>query len=162
VSARSGASAIWRMDADGRNPREVLPAPEASNVTITPDGRWLVFTGTSGGMIATWKAALAGGEATLLARGLTRAAPSPDGRFVAGIQQDESAGALQLVVMSIDGGAPTRRYSPMPLTNTGVGGVGWTQDGQSLLFTAAERLNVWRQPLSGGPAVRVTGFQDGG
>ena len=29
-----------------------------------------------------------------------------------------------------------------------------------LLYTSAERMNIWRQPLSGGPPQKVTNFSD--
>src|SRR5579862_4330274 len=45
VSARSGSSQIWTMDADGANPKQLTNlASEASGVLVSADGKMLVFT----------------------------------------------------------------------------------------------------------------------
>ena len=41
------------------------------------------------------------------------------------------------------------------------GGVWWSRDGRALYYTNADRMNVWRQPLSGEAATAVTGLADG-
>jgi Tol biopolymer transport system component len=37
----------------------------------------------------------------------------------------------------------------------------WTPDGNALLYVLGQNgvSNIWRQPLSGGPAERITNFQ---
>ena len=45
VSTRGGSSQIWSMDADGLGPRQIGKfAAEADGVTVSPDGRKLLFT----------------------------------------------------------------------------------------------------------------------
>ncbi len=45
VSDRGGSSQIWRMDADGRNAKQITSiATEASGVLVSPDGKQLLFT----------------------------------------------------------------------------------------------------------------------
>ncbi|MBI2680740.1 MAG: S9 family peptidase [Candidatus Solibacter usitatus] len=45
VSARSGSSQIWTMDADGANPKQVTNlASEAGGVLVSADGKLLLFT----------------------------------------------------------------------------------------------------------------------
>ncbi|MDQ3488012.1 MAG: hypothetical protein M3468_09805, partial [Acidobacteriota bacterium] len=43
---------------------------------------------------------------------------------------------------------------------SGSGSIAWTPDGQSLLFTTAERLNIWKHPAMGGTRERLTNFSD--
>lgn len=45
VSNRSGSSQIWMMDADGKNTKQLTSlSTEASGVTLSNDGKYLVFT----------------------------------------------------------------------------------------------------------------------
>jgi hypothetical protein len=41
------------------------------------------------------------------------------------------------------------------------GGVWWSRDGRVIYYTGADRTNIWRAPIGGGPATAVTGLADG-
>ena len=43
---------------------------------------------------------------------------------------------------------------------SGGGGFAWLPDGKTLLYTTAERRNLWKQPAMGGPREQVTSFTD--
>ena len=92
---------------------------------------------------------------TLIAPGIDRPAVSPDGRLLAGINVATGANRLTLVTMPLDGSAPPRELGTIaPATANGL--MEWTPDGNGILFSTVERTNVWLQPLSGEPPVRVT------
>ena len=92
-------------------------------------------------------------------KGLTHAAESPDGRALAGFWQAKPNAPLALAVFPRAGENPTVVF-PGSVPTFG-GGVWWSRDGRSLYYTNADRMNVWRQPLSGEAATAVTGLADG-
>jgi Tol biopolymer transport system component len=160
VSSRSGRPGIWQMDVEGGNARPIAYVSDAAHLSVTPDGRWLVFTSGAEGADATWKLPVTGGTPALVAKFMARAAVSPDGRFVAGIWRETPGSALLLAVVPLDGGPPVHTFQG-PFTTTGAGAVEWSADGRSLLYTTAERSNIWLQRVDGGSPVQVTRFAEG-
>jgi Tol biopolymer transport system component len=125
---------------------------------MTPDGRWVVFTSIAGGSESAMRVPIAGGAPEVVASLMTRAAVSPDGRSVAGFYRETPTSPLVLGVVPIEGG-PALHTFPRAVTTTGT--VRWTADGKALLYTAAERANIWLQPIAGGEPTRVTNFVEG-
>jgi Tol biopolymer transport system component len=157
VSNRDGQSGIWRMNVDGTGTRLLAHLPRPSWLSITPDGRFVVCAsvGDAGSAVATWRISIDGGAPTLIAAGIDRPAVSPDGKRLAGINVATGANRLTLVNMPLDGSAPPRELGTIaPATANGL--MEWTPDGNGILFSTVERTNVWLQPLSGEPPVRVT------
>jgi Tol biopolymer transport system component len=157
VSTRDGQTGIWRMNVDGSGARLLAHLPRPSWLSVTPNGEFVVFAsvGESGTATATWRVSVEGGEPTLIAAGIDRPAISPDGRFLAGINVAPGASRLALVTMPLDGSSPPRELGTIaPATANGL--MEWTADGTGILFSTVERTNVWLQPLSGEPPVRVT------
>jgi Tol biopolymer transport system component len=111
--------------------------------------------GEAGTATATWRLSIEGGEPTLIAADVDRPAISPDGRFLAGINVAPRANRLAIVTMPLDGSARPRELGPIaPATANGL--MEWTADGSGILFSTVERTNVWLQPLSGEPPMRIT------
>jgi len=157
----SGGSGIWRMNRDGTDPRRVANAVEARDLTLTSDGRTLLFTAPDANRIdSTWTVPVGGGTPQLLLTGLIRAAVSPDGRSIAGIWQPRADASPVLAVFPIAGGAPVKVFDGS-FPGIAFGGVWWSRDGRALLHTISDRTNLWRQPIAGGAAVAVTDFADG-
>jgi serine/threonine protein kinase/Tol biopolymer transport system component len=157
VSNRDGQAGVWRMNVDGTGARLLTHLARPSWLSITPDGRYVVCAslGESGSSVATWRVSIDGGEPTLIAPGIDRPAVSPDGRLLAGINVTPGANRLTLVTMPLDGTAPPRVLGDIaPATANGL--MEWAPDGKGILFSTVERTNVWLQPLSGGPPVKVT------
>jgi Tol biopolymer transport system component len=77
--------------------------------------------------------------------------PSPDGRAVAGHYQDSGQerrtrrGAIDRFRRRPSGGFPDVRANAR-----------WAPDGKSLIFH--DRVNLFRQPVAGGPATQITRF----
>jgi hypothetical protein len=153
------------MDLDGRHARAVADVGDAANLEVIPGGGGLLFTAPHNGERATWRIPIDGGTPVLVADRLERAAPSPDGRFVAGLWRPTVLDTIELAVFPIAGGPPVHRFPSDErtiYTNAGVGSVKWTPDGRGLYVTTAERTDIWLQPLDGGPLRRVTNFLEGG
>ncbi len=157
VSNRDGQTGIWRMNVDGSGARLLAHLPRPSWLSVTPQGDFVVCAsvGEAGTATATWRISIEGGEPTLIAAGIDRPAISPDGRFLAGINVAPGANRLALVTMPLDGSGPPRELGTIaPATANGL--MEWTADGNGILFSTVERTNVWLQPTSGEPPVRVT------
>jgi Tol biopolymer transport system component len=157
VSNRDGQTGIWRMNVDGSGARLLSHLPRPSWLSVAPNGDFVVCAsvGEAGTATATWRISIEGGEPTMIAPGIDRPAISPNGRFLAGINVAPGANRLALVTMPLDGSAPPRELGTIaPATATGL--MEWTPDGSGILFSTVERTNVWLQPLSGEPPVRIT------
>jgi Tol biopolymer transport system component/DNA-binding winged helix-turn-helix (wHTH) protein len=160
VTNRTGRAGVWRMDASGAGQRLVAEASESWDLALSSDERTLLFTGPGVDRVdSTWTVPTAGGQPSLLVKGLTHAAESPDGRAVAGFWQARPNAQLALAVFPRASPIPSAVFpGSVPTVN---GGVWWSRDGRSLYYTNVDRTNVWRQPLSGGAATVVTGLADG-
>ena len=153
------------MDADGGNARLVTAVSDPSYLTVAPDGRTVFFASTRDGTLSTWRVPIDGGIPTLVTPLFDRPAVSPDGRFLAGIYRADTQSAFALAVVSVEGGKPVKVFAALISTSTvnltGPGGVvQWTADGEGVLFTTTERMNVWLQRVSGGDPVRITNFSE--
>ena len=147
------------MNVDGSEPRLLAHLPRPSWLSVTPDGQYVVCASLGDAEPATWRVPIGGGQPTLIAPGIDRPAVSPDGRFLAGINVASTAGQLALVTMPLDGSGPARVLGTIaPATANGL--VEWTAKGDGILYSTVERANVWLQPVSGGPPVKVTDLTD--
>ena len=159
VSNRDGQTGVWRMNVDGSEPRLLAHLPRPSWLSVTPDGQFVVCASLGDAEPATWRVPIAGGQPTLIAPGIDRPAVSPDGRYLAGINVATTAGQLALVFMPLDGRGPPRVLGTIaPATANGL--VEWTAKGDGILYSTVERANVWLQPISGSPPVKVTDLTD--
>jgi Tol biopolymer transport system component/DNA-binding winged helix-turn-helix (wHTH) protein len=161
VSRRSGRNGIWRMNADGGDPVLLTAVSYAAALRATPDGAWLYFTAPFENEDSTWRVPTGGGAAQLVVPGLGWAAISPDGRKLAGNWRATPQAPYVLATFPIDGGDPVERFTGNYFATGGGQRVQWTPDGAALLFMTTERANIWRQPLAGGEAERVTDFPEG-
>jgi hypothetical protein len=148
------------MHRDGTGARHLAVVPYINDLVLTPDEQWLIYSTSSGEIASTYKVAAGGGRPILLVRGLSHPAVSPDGRSIAGILHEQLSARPSLAVFPLGATTPARTF-PAALSMTGDGGVWWSGDGASLLYTSAERSNLWRQPLAGGLAEQVTDFAEG-
>ena len=160
VSMRDGRSGIWQMERDGSGARPVAPAHELWDLVLSPDERQLLFCAPGPDRRdSTWAVSTAGGQPSLLVGGLTHAAISPDGRAVAGFWQDRPDAQPVLAVFDIAEGRPSSVFATVSAMMNG--GVWWSRDSRALNYTSSDNVNIWRQPLPGGPPTTVTDLGDG-
>jgi serine/threonine protein kinase len=161
VSAQGDRNALWRMRLDGEDRRQLENSGSAVYPRVAPDGTWVAYISTTDGIDTLWRVPSSGGSPTRLTSGsATRPAISPDGRHIALFSPGANAGgAVELVVIPSDGGAPTARF-PSVLSNFAT--VRWTSDGRSLVYAPSpnDRANIWLQPLAGGAPRQVTSFTE--
>jgi Tol biopolymer transport system component len=167
-SRRTDLYQVWRMDSDGGNPRQLTEETGVPTFSVSPDGRWVIYSPFIGGIR---KVSVDGGPPVeLLAEGDKRNPQlSPDGRLLAYFFNDEQTKRPKLGVINAEGGAPVKTFD-LPVTSGGIyesgfsslyRGFHWSPDGRSLVYvnTLSGVSNLWRQPLDGGKPVPVTDFK---
>jgi len=148
------------MDRPGPQRRLIAEVAELWNPVLSPDEERLFFTAPSADRTdSTWTVPSDGGQPALLVKGLTHATMSPDGAALAGFLQERPSAQPTLAVFPASGGPLSRVFAGS--VSAVHGGVWWSRDGRALYYTNADRTNVWRQPLQGGPAIAVTDLSDG-
>ena len=143
---------------DQRAIRPILASSRADGAPrISPDGQHIAFeSGRSGGQ-DLWIASAEGGQPRQLTF-LPRAAQphwSPDGKWIA--FGGEAVGQIRpdIWVIESSGGTP-RKLTSDPSYDTVLS---WSADGKWVYFRsdrAGSGWEVWRAPLEGGPAMRMT------
>ncbi|MEP6743691.1 MAG: protein kinase [bacterium] len=162
--SQSGGVHLWRIDLDGNNPVQLTNGNFDNNPRISLDGQWVVYSSYTSGKQLLWKVAISGGAPTQLSEVFaTEPDISPDGKFVACFANDVQTGKLVLLVLPFAGG-PAVRTLPLPPTASWDSGPRWTPDGRALTYVdrRGETMNLWLQPLTGGPAQQISNFTQGG
>jgi Tol biopolymer transport system component/DNA-binding winged helix-turn-helix (wHTH) protein len=130
-SNRSGKPAIWRVDSpDGGNLRQITE-DFTGEPTVSPDGRWVVYSKVDEDFGGLWRISTDGGEPLKLIGNAGWGRISPDGKFVA--CQYKSDGKTKLAVLSIDGGEPVKLFDTPPDANFRFS-LRWTPDGKAVTY----------------------------
>jgi Tol biopolymer transport system component len=156
---RDNTAGIWRANADGTAPHRLAVDADPRWITIAHGGTHVLFTSTRDGPPSTYRVPMTGGEPELAVRGLGRAAPSPDGRLIAGLYTLSSDRTASISVLKADDLKVQHANRDLSFSS-GTTTVGWTPDSRTVLFVTAERTNVWKQPALGGPVEKLTNFSD--
>jgi len=155
----SSAGKIWRINPEGDQPLQLTHGALDVHPSPTPDSRWVLYgsfpqwSPAIGGKPTVWKVPIDGGEPlqlTEMASSMPRV--SPDGKMMAYLIDNPGRRPLGVAVGPIDGRAPQRTFD-IPEAQ-------WSADGKSLYYAKSEHGigNIWRQPIAGGPPVKVTNF----
>lgn len=158
ASDRSGTVRLWRVDLNGENAVELTSGVNDSDPQFTPDGQSLIYTSDKGGIRQLFRVSVNGGDSkSLTDRCVATPAVSPDGRFIACSYRESDSAKTNLLVLSIDGGNPTKTFELPPFST----GFSWTRQGDAVTYvqTTAGTSNIWRQRLDGTPAHQVTNFK---
>ena len=162
ISNRAGGSFnVWRMDADGSNPKQLTFGKGENFAHATPDGRWVVYATVGfGEPNAVWKVPFDGGEPVRLTDDKPASWPfvSPDGKSFVCTYGGGNGYASQLAVFSIEGGQPTKLFDTAPSFRANTV---WLPDNRGIAFldSRAGTINVWMQPLGGGKPVQLSDFK---
>jgi len=160
VSSRSGKSNLWKMDMEGRNPKQLTNGKSESYPHVSPDGRWVVYLSVIQDRPTLWKVSTEGGAPVELnGSSLMSPAISPDGKVVACFYQAEQSPSARIALIPIEGGEPVKLFD-IPPTTFIRGGVQWTADGRALTYidNRGAVSNIWSQPLDGRAPKQLTQF----
>ena len=149
---------IWRMDRDGGNPKPLTVGRNNFRPAVSPDGQWVVFTSEQGGHSVLMKLPSTGGTPIPLTDyNSFFPAVSPDGKWIACWYFSGQDQPAQLAIIPFAGGQPAKVFT---LPATSGGNIHWTPDGRSVAFLIRGdgAVNVWTQPVAGGPPKQVTHF----
>ena len=161
----TGRYNLWRVDAGGSWPVQLTRSDDRhSGVTISPDGKWVVFQADTGGdeMYDLYAVPLAGGEVVNLTNtpkvSETNARFSPDGRMIALDAKPKEQAGSDIAVMDV----ASRKVTV--LTHETAADFRWNRAGwignEAIVATRANvgrtLAGVWRVPAAGGAAVSIT------
>jgi len=150
---------IWRMDADGSNPKQLTTGGEDHSPTVSPDGQWVVFVSWRSGNAMFWKVPIDGGEPVRFSELVARDPIfSPDGKSVAGMVYDESVRPPRFRPASISfADGQLIKIIDLPFT---AASPAWSRDGKDLLYldSRADVANIWSLTLAGGDPKQLTKF----
>ncbi len=159
VSNRTGTGSLWRMNIDGSDPVQ-LTSRRDSSPSFSPDGREVYFTNFNNNS-RTFKVGIDGGEPVPVSEAdkpFESISLSPDGKFIVGRYGKDPKRPDTLAVLPSTGGAPVKEFE-LPLGI--IGGTGWLPDSRSFVYAvvgADKAVNLFSQPLNGGPAKQITNF----
>jgi Tol biopolymer transport system component len=156
---RDGSDGIWRARPDGSAAQFLAAVVNPDALALSPDGRTVYFTSPKDGPLSTYRIPIEGGTPTLVARGLYRASVSPDGRLLAGVYRPDQGGVMSIGVISADSGQPVRVTGNYAAPSGGPN-FAWTPDGQKVVFTTTERMNLWAEPVAGGDREKLTDYSE--
>ena len=155
---KNSSSAIWRMDMDGGNPRQLTRTGWVSVPRSVPDGKWIVYESDAAGTISLWKTSIDGGAETRLTNRITEdPAVSPDGKLIACFYYPGAG--VKLAVIPIEGGDPIHEFGVDPAVRDKT--PAWTPDGRAITYVVNRggTSNIWSQPLAGGAPFALTDFK---
>ena len=167
---------IWRVDADGTDPKQITDERDVRNPVCSPDGKWVFFRDTFTGEIK--RAPIEGGKVEVVpgtkipdaVLDSTSVAVSPDGKWLAFLihtepEAGETAHQTKIVLLSIDAVDEASRAAGdggvTPEATAKIakrivrpdqhisGGPSFTPDGKAIVYPIrAEGVdNLWLQPL---------------
>lgn len=147
---------IWRIDADGGNPKQMTEGFQDRPV-VSPDGKWVYFNWQKE-KVSIWKIPIEGGAPVPVFaadQSVGVFAASPDGKLLAINKYDKNAPLQwQPGVVRADTGEVIYWFD-RPL----YGQIGWTRDSKSLIsFELPNYINLWQQPIDGSAPKQLTNF----
>jgi len=152
---------IWRLELSS----EAIPAGPATKLIsssrgdggsrISPDGRYIAFQSWRSGSPEVWMCDRDASNPVQLTffGGPQIGAPSwsPDSRRI--VFDLRSSGNTELYIVNVDGGPPKR----FPAGTANASNPFWSADGHWIYFNTERPDSIWKAPVEGGAAVRLTG-----
>ena len=164
VGRSSGASELWRVEADGANLVQLPRGPDPSWLQeVAPDGRHCLFSQSAGQWFELYRLPLDGGgmPVPLDRNPGANAATSPDGKLVARFryQFGEQSTTGLLVVIPAEGGDPIATLK----VSIDERGPVWAGDSSAVAYvtSAGGVQTIMRWPIAGGAATPLFRFPQG-
>lgn len=161
TSFRGNRPHLWRMDADGQNQRQLTNGGRETMPNLSADARWLFYLAAQPLQGNLWKRPLDGGEPELMSHlVVSRAAVSPDGKWVAGFMaKPANSEHARLTVLPVNGDAPPRTFFARGFFEQNW--IQWSPDSRAIRYLDHQNgvANLRSQPIDGGPSQPITHFQ---
>ena len=137
-SNRSGQSAIWIMDADGKNAHQITHGPQDEHPTWSPDGKRIAFKRGKTGAIYVMDADGKNARRITHSQGEeSDPAWSPDGRWIAFVRVTINTPVKEVWIVHPDG-TGVRMVTALAHS---VGGPAWSPDSKLIAFSSDLRGN---------------------
>ncbi|MFL6334245.1 MAG: protein kinase domain-containing protein [Pyrinomonadaceae bacterium] len=153
-SFAGGNSDIWIMEADGHNQKQLTDdAYLEHSLTVTGDGRYIVFDSDRSGSVHVWRVDINGSNPKQLTTGVGAFWPrvSPDGKWIT--YTSLGSGESNIWKVSIDGGQPvpiTDKFASQPVVSP---------DGKLIACYSRDEqtgaTNIALLPFAGGSPVKL-------
>jgi len=150
---------IWKINATGGAPPTRLVPGDAYSPIVTPDNRHVIFQSYRSGVLSPWMVPIDGGEPRQIVRIATSIGSldiSRDGRRLL-FTRFENENGFKWFMCELP--ACSNRVSP-PQSGNGTYGGRFTPDGLGITYVDTSNVNIWTQPLDGGPPRQITHFTD--
>lgn len=155
-SDRSGRSNIWRMNIDGSDPVQLTSGSNEKGPAVSPDGKWVYFRSPDDTTIR--KVSISGGESIVVAhKNWHSCIVSPEGKMLLSSYREPGRSGWQYGLLNADTGEKVRLFQFPDNVEPGMS-YQFLSDGDAFIYTASQNgeWNIWKQPIEGGPAVRIT------
>ena len=189
-SDRDGRIRVWRMDRNGSRQTPLTDGPFDVFPVIASDSKSVYFVRYDQPGYPMYTVPIEGGQPALLSgpsppgpsaipaiwpgvpSGFRPTSLSPDGKLLAGMYFDDQQIRTRVAVVPIGGQgavcqpdiAVCQPNIMVPLSGSYFASLfAWAPDGRALTVvrTTDGAANLWRQPLEGGPATRLTHYTSG-
>ena len=162
-------NSIWRMDASGKNLKQLTEGPDDRAPDCSPDGHSVVYLSGSG--LNPRRVSIDGGTTSAFADTVNLvdgSRYSPDGGEIAEIEYIEATDRHVLIVRDSHTGHAIKSFDIPAGFGTPFNSLGWilrwTPDGRTLTYAlwkgSGSAVNLWSQFLAGGPPRQITNFPD--
>jgi Tol biopolymer transport system component len=159
VFRKSDGTGLLVAEADGRQARQLVSGESAYPI-LTRDDRSVIFVSRRGGVSSPWIVPLEGGEPREIVKAFAGSGSvdvSPDGRRIVFLSSE----AQNQFSFAICDFPDCRRRIRLALpVNFRPPTARWTPDGRSIAYLDTNQVNIWTQPLDGGPPRQLTRFTD--
>jgi DNA-binding winged helix-turn-helix (wHTH) protein/Tol biopolymer transport system component len=149
-----GGMDIWRMDADGRNPKQLTFGGRNFQPFVSADSRWVYYKSLEKDAGALRRVSIDGGEPQILnERETSWLSFSPDGRFFAAAYRTDKS---RLAIFDAATNEVVKQFD-LPKNTTMSIGSRWSPDSRAVAYRDWND-GYWLQPVTGGEPQKMPGL----